>query len=76
MAIHRLLKYRGFRPEQIERITKAYAETLLALGIPDGDSLVTQVVAEKITEIAQTGELDPLHLRSRTISDLGVPNVA
>lgn len=38
MAIHRLLNYRASKPEQMQRITTAYAKTLslLAFRIPPG----------------------------------------
>ena len=33
-----------------------------------------KIIAEKIIEIAQTGERDPLQIRGRAIAELGVPN--
>jgi hypothetical protein len=34
---------------------------------------VTEIVAKKIIEVAQTGERDPLHIRARAMADLGIP---
>jgi len=76
MAIYRLLKYSAFRPEQIEIMTSAYEETLLALGLQRGDNSVTRVVAQKIIHLAQMGELDSLRLSRRAIAELGIPNAA
>jgi len=54
----------------------AYQNTLLALGFPDRDTPVTELVAKKIIEIAETGEHDPSRLISQAISELGIPNAA
>jgi hypothetical protein len=37
---------------------------------------LSQLVAKKIIEIAQTGELDPLRLSTQAISELGIPDAA
>jgi len=76
MAIYRLLKYSAFGPEQIEIMTRAYEETLLALELPPGDNPVTRLVAQKIIQLVQAGELDTLRLSSRAIAELGIPNAA
>lgn len=76
MAIHRLLKHSAFSPNDIRKMVTAYQETLLALGFADDDSPVTRLVAKKIIEIAETGELDPLRLSTQAISKLGTPNAA
>ena len=52
-------------------MTTAYAETfnaetLLALGIPDGDSPVRK--SSPVIEISQTGEMAPLRLSTRARS--------
>ena len=72
MGIYRV-KYFAFGPEEIDTIAAAYYETLLAFYLPHGDDPVTRVVARKVIEIAQSGELDRVCLRTRAIAELGVP---
>ena len=76
MGIHRLLRYCAFGPSEIGTIVAAYQNTLLALGFPDRDTPVTELVAKKIIEISETGELDPERLSAQAISELGIPNAA
>lgn len=76
MVIRRLLKYSAFGPEEIEIVAMAYEDTLAALDLANGDSPVTEIVAKKIIEIAQTGEVDPARIRGRAVAELGFPNAA
>ena len=73
MAIYRV-KHFAFDPEEIDTIAAAYHETLLALYLPQRDEPVTRVVARKVIEIAQSGELDRVCLRTRATAELGVPS--
>lgn len=58
MAIYRLLQNSAFQPEDIRRMTAAYEKALVLLGLKDRNDPVTELVAEHIIEIAQTGERD------------------
>lgn len=60
----------------LHNMVTAYADTLLVLGLPNVDAPLNRVVARKVIEIAQTGELDPARLSTRAISALGIPNAA
>ncbi len=71
MAIYRILQNSAFGPEEIERLVAAYEQTLAALGLKDRTDPITELVAKKIVEIAQTGVRDPLQLARRAISELG-----
>ena len=73
MAIYRLLQNSAFGPDEIKRMTKAYEDTLRALGLADRTDPITEIIAKKIIEVAQTGERDPLRIRARAIADLGIP---
>ena len=73
MAIYRLLQNCAFGPDEIERMTTAYEDTLRVLGLADRADPVTEIIAKKIIEVAQTGERDPLRIRARAISELGIP---
>jgi hypothetical protein len=72
MTIHNLFKNSPFGPDEIKILVAAYEETLLALGLaPRGDAL-TELVAQKIIAIAQTGVRDASVIAKRAIGDLGV----
>jgi hypothetical protein len=73
MTILRLLQKSAFGPEQIAYIAAAYEDVLRELGLPSRTDPITEVIAKKIIEIAQTGERDPLRIRRRAIAELGVP---
>jgi hypothetical protein len=63
MPIVRLLQYEAFGPEDIKVITAAFEDALNSLGLVDRADPLTEIVATKIIECAQTGERDPIRLR-------------
>lgn len=71
MAIYRLLQNKALGPDELNTMTAAYEATLRALGLVDRSDPITDIIARKIIEIAQTGERDPIAIRARTISELG-----
>jgi hypothetical protein len=52
-------------------MTATYEATLRALKLADRQDPITELVAQKIIEIAKTGERDPARLRERALSELG-----
>ena len=74
MAIYRLLQGSPLGPDEISRLVAAYEETLKALGLKNRSDPITQLVAKKIIEIAQTGVRDPLQLATIAIRELGSPS--
>lgn len=75
MAIHRRLESFAFGAEEVQCIVKAYDDALLALGLASRDDPATRLLAKKIIEIAQTGERDPVKIRTRAIEKLGTSRV-
>jgi hypothetical protein len=73
VAIYRILKNSSFGPEEIARMTTAYEDTLRVLGLADRADPITEIIAKKIIEVAQTGERDPLRIRAQAIAELGIP---
>ena len=73
MAIYRLLQNSAFGPEDIERLATAYEDALRALKLVDRDDPITEIVAKRIIEAAQTGLRDPDSLCATAIRDLSVP---
>lgn len=71
MAIYRLLQNSGFGPEDIERMTAAYEKGLIQLGLKDRTDGVTEIVARRIIEIAQTGEKNPDAICARALKSIG-----
>lgn len=73
MAIYRLLQKSAFGPEDIQLLATAYEDALRALKLNDRDDPITQLVAKRIIEAAQTGLRDPDSLCATAIKDLKVP---
>jgi hypothetical protein len=59
MAIYKLLEKSAFGPEEIKRMTDAYEQALVVLGLEDRNDPLTESIAKLIVEAAQTGEKDP-----------------
>jgi hypothetical protein len=72
MAIYRLLKFGAFDPEDVSCMTTAYEDALVVLKLADRQDPITELVAKKIIEVSQQGERDPIRLRDRALSELGV----
>ena len=72
MAIYRLLQKSAFGPEDIALLATAYEDALRALKLNDRDDPITQLVAKRIIEAAQTGLRDPDSLCATAIKDLSV----
>jgi hypothetical protein len=73
MAIYRLFQKSAFGPAEVECMATAYEDALRVLRLVDREDPITEIVAKKIIEIAQTGERDPLIIRARAITELGIP---
>jgi hypothetical protein len=72
VAIYRLLQRSAFGPEDIALLASAYEDALRALKLNDRDDPITQLVAKRIIEAAQTGLRDPDSLCATAIKDLNV----
>jgi CheY-like chemotaxis protein len=70
MAIYRLLQNSPLGPEDINRVTAAYEQTLQALALKDRNDPITEIVAKKIIEIAQTGVHDPAEISRTAVAQL------
>lgn len=72
MAIYRLLQNSAFAPEDITPLVAAYEDCLRTLKLSDLSDPITEIVAKKIIELAQTGIRDSAAGRSAGAS--GNPN--
>lgn len=71
MPIYRLLQNQPFEPEDVERLTAAYEQTLKALSLIDRTDPITERVAKIVIEIGQTGVKDPDRIAIMAIKELG-----
>ena len=73
MAIYKLIQNTPLGPDEIQRLIAAYEETLRTLGLIERDDPVTQIIAKKVFEVAQTGIEDPSEISKLAIKQLGIP---
>lgn len=73
MATCRLFQNSVFEPEEIERLSTAYEEALRLLQLSDRNDPITEIVAERIIQTAQTGVREPAQICKLAIKDLRVP---
>jgi hypothetical protein len=71
MTIYRLLENTTFGPEEIERLVRAYEQTLRALGLIDRSDPITRMVAEKIIAVGRFGIEDPAEISKLVLKELG-----
>jgi hypothetical protein len=72
MAIYRLIASSSFGPDEIEAMTAAYEGALIDLGLNDRDDPLTQLVAKSIVDVTATGERNPVTIKDRALTALGV----
>jgi hypothetical protein len=72
VAIYRLLQRSAFGPEEIGFMAAAYEDALRVLGLSNRSDPITEIVANKVIEIAQTGERDLLQIRARLLKDCAI----
>ncbi|MET4203908.1 hypothetical protein [Bradyrhizobium sp. LA6.12] len=72
MPIYRVFQNVPMGPEEIRYLTKAYEQTLRAIGLKDRDDPIAQMVAKKVIEVAQTGVRDPAQISAEAIRALSV----
>jgi hypothetical protein len=70
MEIYRLLQKAAFDDRAVSAMTTAYDGVLRNLGLVDRSDPVTEIVANKIIELARTGERDPDRMREIALHDL------
>lgn len=73
MAIYRILQNQAFQPEDIECLSAAYEAALKMLRLANRSDPITQIVAERIIEVAQTGVRDPEKLCAAALKDFDIP---
>lgn len=69
-ALRRLLEQSAFGPQEIKRMTDAYEIALALLGLVDRSDPITQTLARRVINAAQTGEENPNRIASLAIEEL------
>ncbi|RZN16133.1 hypothetical protein [Bradyrhizobium sp. Leo121] len=70
MAIYRLLQHSALGPKEVSRVTAAYEQALRILCVKDRDDPLTEMIAQKIIKIAQSGIKDPAQISALAIKEL------
>ena len=70
MAIYRLLQNSAFAPEDIAPLVAAYEDCLRSLNLSDRANPITELVAKKIIELAQTGIRDSSQLGRMALQEI------
>jgi hypothetical protein len=73
VAIYRLLQEAAFGPEDVENLAAAYEDALRILGLKSRTDPLTELVAKRIIEVAQTGVRDPAKICALAIEGLYGP---
>jgi hypothetical protein len=71
MPINRLLKEGKFKPEDIDRLNRAFALALNLLGLVDRNDPVCEMVARKIISINAAGTRDAKEIAKLAVAQLG-----
>jgi hypothetical protein len=72
MPITPFLGDRAFDPETVEAMEEAFATTCEALKLSDRADAMTQIVAEKIIELARRGYRNPSVMHFAAIKEIQV----
>jgi hypothetical protein len=71
MPINRLLKEGKFRPEEVERLNRAFALALSLLGLVDRNDPICELVARKIIEVGARDTDEPEEIAKLAVALLG-----
>ena len=71
MPINRLLKEANYKPEEVDRLNRAFALTLGLLGLLGRNDPICEIVARKIIEINAAGWHEPEEIAKLAAAQLG-----
>jgi hypothetical protein len=73
MPISRLFKDGKIRPEEFERLDRAFTFTLKSLSLVDRDDPLCEIVARKVIEIDASGTHEPREIAKIAAKEFGIP---
>jgi hypothetical protein len=74
MPLSRLLQDGKIKPEEFERLDRAFTFTLKSLSLVDRNDPVCDIVARKVIEIDAAGTRDPKEIARLAARELGISN--
>jgi hypothetical protein len=72
MPINRLFRDGKFKPEEVERLNRAYTFTLRSLRLIDRNDPLCDIVADKVIEIDAAGTHEPEEIARLAVKHLGM----
>jgi hypothetical protein len=72
MPLTRLLKDGKLKPEEIDKLNRAYTYALRSLSLVDRNDPLCEVVARKIIEIGAVGDGDPRQIAEQAVKKIGL----
>jgi hypothetical protein len=73
MPINRLFREGKIKPEEVERLNRAFTFALHRLNLVDRNDPVCDIVARKVIEIDRAGTHDPEEISKLAAKQLGIP---
>jgi len=73
MSIAGLIREGKIKPEEVERLDRAFAFTLRRLSLVDRDDPICEMVARKIVDIDARGTHDPKEIATIAAREFGIP---
>jgi hypothetical protein len=73
MPINRLFREGKIKPEEVERLNRAFTYALHRLHLVDRNDPICDIVARKVIEIDRAGAHDPEEISRLAAEQLGVP---
>ena len=73
MPINRLFRDGKIKPEEVERLNRAFSFTLRSLSLVDRNDSICEIVAHKVIEIDAAGIHDPAEIAKLAMKQLGIP---
>ena len=73
MPINRLYMEGKIKPEEVERLNRAFMFTLRSLSLVDRDDPICEIIARKVIEIDAGGIHDPKEISKLATKQLGIP---
>ena len=73
MPINRLFREGKIKPEDVERLNRAFTFTLRSLSLVDRNDPICEIVARKVIEIDRAGTHDPDEISKLATKQLGIP---
>jgi hypothetical protein len=74
MPINRLFREGRIKPEEFERLDRAFSFTLKRLHLVDRNDPVCDIVARKVLDIDAAGTHEPEEIARLAAQEFGIPN--